>query len=188
MIPWLFSNCFIIIVCYKLRSTYSGSTCFTLISNLIFWLEIHLLWGSPNGDFTNKSHESAYQLHDGADHWDSGYIAQIATTAVDLAFDWRIRWLAGFMCFAFRFRTATFGEMLGVVFVYFNFYTVIFFPRASHFFGRTVFPTLSAIALIAFVGISFQMEQTNHQSINQSLSRSAIWKKELWIWKRFNLF
>ena len=37
MIPWLFSNCFIIIVCYKLRSTYSGSTCFTLIIIINNW-------------------------------------------------------------------------------------------------------------------------------------------------------
>ena len=123
-------------------------------------------FSSLTSSLSSKSYNSAWQQHDGTDHWYFGSIAQVFFTAVDFAYD-DFPWGEDFFAVlraAFRWS----GTSLAKGFFYhawdFSFYihcsTTVLTVQTGHLFCTVfaVIPALKRGTMVAFEGITWKME------------------------------
>ena len=125
-----------------------------------------LYFSSLTSSLSSKSYNSAWQQHDGADHWYFGSIAQISFTAVEFAFGdfhWRIVRFA-FLRAALRWSGASFDKEFicldWALFFYIPFTTTVLTVRTGYLFCTVfaVIPALKRETVVAFQGITWKKE------------------------------
>ena len=127
-----------------------------------------LYFSSLNSSLSSKSYNSAWQQHDGAEHWCFGSIAQVSFTAVEFAFGDVHRGVV--LCAVLRAACRWLGTSFGKEFrvrlawddltFYILFSTTVPTVRTDYryFTVLAVIPALNRETLVAFQGITWKKE------------------------------